>query len=167
MKILLKVPADIRQIPIDCKDKIATELFKHVKSQYDTQVHNQAYLANIDNGSPAENISLVLGAEHPETIKRTAENWNADRSREFDTALKTVNASRRGQSPDNWHNANTHALYALKKAAMTLDGDFFMFAEHALLINRYEYFTTIITDGQLRQILQIPGNYATMEVTPK
>lgn len=98
-----------------------------------------------------------------------ASGWNRRVQKDFDTAVKSL-AGQLKPLPDGtypWLDGSSTAIYELKKAAMALDGQFYDFANHALLVNQAQYFTTVLTSVELSDILQNPEHYAAIEVSPK
>lgn len=178
MLVLMKIPSEdmpdetaLRDGSNNELDDAAEILFNTVKDQYNEQADcSDAYLHEYgDVSGLAENLGLVLGARDPDTIRDTAENWNKRVQKDFDNAVKTLARSLR-PLPDGtypWLDGSSTEIYALKKAAMALDGQFYDFADYALLVNQAQYFTTVLTSIELTDILRNPGQYAIIEVSPK
>lgn len=50
---------------------------------------------------------------------------------------------------------------------MALDGDFYVFADYALLVDGHSGFTVLMRDDDMARILACPGEYLIISVFPK
>ena len=169
MKILMKVDPDIRPEDSEDRDELAMTLFRSVKDVYNEDAGDkEAYLVEPEEEGASEELDLVDGATDPGNIIKMAENWNRNVAKDFEMALVSA-ISKAGDTTGfmKWLNVPSQTVYTLKKAVMALDGDFYEFAETALLVNEHNYFTTRLEDAQLADIKANPGGYASITVYPK
>ena len=149
MKTLIKILPEERP-GSDDPAELALTLFLTARGAYDECAgDDEAYLAD------------------PEGMIRLASLWNLGLADDFQRALSEAEKASTGEDTRRWLSVPGQIMYELKKAAMALDGDFFLFAEKALLVDEHRYFTTRLTDEELEDIVKNPGNYALIEVHPK
>lgn len=141
----------------------AETVFKYVNSVYnDTAPDNEAYL----HEEEPEDIECIFGSDNPDAIVKAAEGWNKQLLDDFTHALKQVPIDLSPESLADYKYSSQ--IYALRKAAMAIDGAFYSYAEYALLVDsNATYFTTVLHTAELKEIQANPENYALIEVWPK
>ena len=146
MKILMKILSEERPM-IDDPAELALTLFRMARDAY---------------GECAGD-----GKADPEGIAELARSWNPGLADDFQRAISEAEQASAGVGAGRWLSVPGQLVYGLKKAAMALDGDFYCFAEKALLVNEYRYFTTRLSDVELEDVARNPGSYAAIDVYPK
>lgn len=169
MRILLRIPDHELPEGEGSRDETARTLFRIVADEYQDEAScSDAYLHQPDSDKGlAEELDLICGVDHPYKIRDIARSWNSDVLKEFDRSIKALmdKAPTGADGVRDWFAAGSTLIYDVKKAAMALDSDFYDFAEDALLVRRY--FTTVLTELELKDILDHPENYAVITVSPK
>ena len=168
MKTLMKIFPEERP-GSDDPVELALTLFLMARDAYDKCAgDDETYLADPGGSLPLDKaVGLLDGKADPEGMISLARSWNTDLADDFQRALSEAEKATAGTGGHRWLSVPGQIMYELKKAAMALDGDFYIFAEKALLINEHRYFTTRLTDEELEDIGKNPGNYALIEVHPK
>lgn len=169
MKILMRILEEERPM-FDDSCELASILFDIASDAYDECAgDSEAYLTDPDYSLPMDKAtSLLDGKADPEGIVKLARGWNEGLAADFQRILSEAEkAQTSGTGAQRWLSVPSQTMYALKKAVRALDGDFYTFAENALLVNEHRYFTTRLTDEELSDIEKNPGNYAVIEVYPK
>ena len=168
MKILMKILPEERPVADDPAE-LALTLFRMARDAYgECAGDSEAYLAEPDASLPAdEALGLLDGKADPEGIAELARSWNPGLADDFQRALSKAEQASAGVGAGRWRSVPGQLVYGLKKAAMALDGDFYCFAEKALLVNEHRYFTTRLSDAELEDIGRNPGSYAVIDVYPK
>lgn len=169
MLILLKLDPETRE---DCKtpDELAQKAFQMIDYNYNEDCGiPDAYLYRPDKADDlVDCLNFIDGADKPDMIRKIAEKWNYQIALDFQAALQAFMPSgRMPEDPEAWLNASTTDLYALKKAVLALGNDFYAYADKALFIEDSQYFTTRITDANLKHIQDNPKDYACITVYPK
>lgn len=167
MRILMKVHEHIRD-QNSTPDTLALALFQTAKMVYNDDCPDpEAYLHQPDNDAPyAQELELLDGAVNPEGLTNLARSWNNDIANTMEKALATILATQVCDGPARWLAAPPNQVYDLKTAVMALDGDFYAFADQALLVNEAG-FTTMLKALELNYIIQHPEQYAAITVWPK
>ena len=117
----------------------------------------------------AELLDFHDGAVEPERIVSLAEDWNKCIEKRLDAVLARMQAAAgpRHDGTRAWLDCPPSDIYALKKAAMALDGDFYDFADSALLMKDRNHLSVLLKDVELSDVMARPEDYAVIEVTPK
>lgn len=172
MTILMKFPVAERESPDD-PNALALEAFALIGDAYDAAISDDdIVLSRIGptlESRAAELLDFHDGAVEPERIVSLAEDWNKCIERHLDAVLARMQAAA-GFRPDGtraWLDCPPSDIYALKKAAMALDGHVYAFAERALLVDEHRYLTTILRPEELLEIKSSPVDYVVLEVCPK
>lgn len=175
MKLLMNVPSGLRAA-CGTPDELAMGLFARAKDAYEASASDHtAYLAEAWSAeTAAAGLALVDGSARPQEVLDMARNWNQDVAMEFEHALNAAEAQVTcSTDPDKkgarrqWLTCPKPALYRLKVAAMALDGDFYDFADSALLMKDRNHLSVLLKDVELSDIMARPEDYAVIEVTPK
>lgn len=172
MKILMKFPVAERESPDD-PNALALEAFALIDDAYDDAVSDDdIVLRRIDldrESRAAELLDFHDGAVEPERIVSLAEDWNKCIEKHLDAVLARMQAAAglRLDGTRAWLDCPPSDIYALKKAAMDLDGHVYAFAERALLVNEHQDLTTILQPEDLLEIKRCPADYVVLEVYPK
>ena len=125
---------------------------------------DEAYLAVdfVDEGD------VILGTEDPQAILDASVGWNAKIMNNLHEAISEYLTASKG---NNGAALNAASVYALKKAAMAADDDFYSFAEDALYIPAEKshalYFRTVLSAADRMGIRARPESYALLEVGVK
>lgn len=169
MLVLMKKPESMGSA--GSPDARAMACFNRFEAAYLDHAHDkEAYLYRPDGSQSQEDeLAFIDGAENPARIREIASAWNGHVEDAFQTALDALKAcAPKGNSGHvYWLGAVPNAIYEMKKAAIALDGQAYDFAERMLLVNGHGYPTAVLQKDQLEHILAHPGDYASIEVTPK
>ena len=140
-----------------------------LSAEYNEAVSDpDAYLA-IDY---IEDENVCFGSDDAKGILDAAGTWNERLRNNLRSAvISYIDAFRRVDDPSSCESLNTTDTYALKKAAMAADNDFYTFAEEALLIPRQEtgalYFRTVLEPADLKLIHTVPQEFVLLEIPVK
>lgn len=177
MKVLTKLkpnemPEKSQTITPELKSEAARSMFNRFKLEYDTRFGHGCdapYLYEPEKGADwAGELSLIYGPEYPGSIRNHAKSWNAALDDAFSAAVEKL----RKETPIKdgkpaWHEAPGQTIYAVKMAAMAIDGDLYAFADEALMVGDYGRLETSLEQQKLDEILRHPERYAILEVYPK
>lgn len=171
MLILLKHDDEIDSIDPKDIEARARAAFDLIQDTYGCQAgDSEAYVYRPDDtDSFAEEIEYADGSAEPDKIRDAASNWNRTIQDQFDQALIRAEGEVK-IGPDHrrqWLGIPSSCIYDLKKAAMALDNSFYDFAEHALLVNGKNFFTTILSERELADVMAHPERYSLIDVTVK
>lgn len=146
-------------------DERALAAFARVKAEYNETVDDPAaYLHESDDESQMLGLmNPIDGRDDPGWLVRIAENWNAGIQKAYTDAVRALQDA----APEGNYLAHPDKVYPVKKAAMALDGEFYMFADNALLVNGHSGFTVLMRDDDMARIRACPGDYLIISVFPK
>lgn len=138
-------------------------VFEHINTIYtNTAQDKEAYLYE----DMPEDIECVFGSDDPDTILRTARNWNKRLIDCYNLALSKIPVDLRPESLAT--RKYPASIYALKQAVLALDDSFDSYSDFAFLPDFYQdYFNAIIPDCDLKKIEEHPESYAIIYVWPK
>lgn len=164
MQILLKI-GDGLAPDERSSDERALAAFARVKTEYNETVDDPAaYLYESDDESQMLGLlNPVDGRDDPGWLVKIAEGWNAGIQKAYTDAVRGLQEA----APEGNYLAHPDKVYPVKKAAMALDGEFYMFADRALLVDGRGSFTVLMRDDDMARIRACPGDYLIISVFPK
>lgn len=163
MQVLLRIDTGLIPNRRPAKDR-ALAAFAQVKSEYDRTADAGAYLYESDDESQMLGLlNPVDGRDDPGWLVKIAEGWNAGIQKAYTDAVRGLQEA----APEGNYLAHPDKVYPVKKAAMALDGEFYMFADRALLVDGRGGFTVLMRDDDMARIRACPGDYMIISVFPK
>lgn len=163
MQVLLRIDTGLVPDKRPAKDR-ALAAFARVKDEYDRTAGAGAYLYESDDEDEMLGLlNPIDGRDDPGWLVRIAENWNAGIQKTYTDAVRALQDA----APEGNYLAHPDKVYPVKKAAMALDGDFYMFADYALLVDGHGGFTVLMRDDDMARIRACPGDYLIISVFPK
>lgn len=139
-------------------DALLEDVFNEICSLYERSIDDsEAYVHNSEIED--ENMhGICFGFMHPKSVVLTARGWNGDIRQKFADAVLTL---QKNHTPDGKLPLDNPFTYAVKKAAMALDNDFYPYAEQAVALNETNnYFECIIDEKKFAEIAAYPERYA-------
>jgi len=110
---------------------------------------------------------VILGRDKPDALVREAEQWNDRLRSDFDFALAQMKRQKRKNGC--WP-VDDQTTYALKKAALAIDDDFYSFSDYAVtrpLTGSPGYLEVVIRPEELEFTRQHPEQFAIVDIAAK
>lgn len=170
MKLLIRIPDWMRE-DAPSADLLAHALFQKASDAYNGHTTDtEAYLRPIPDGeSPSSYLKLIDGTAKPDDIRTMAREMNDRICDRFTQALSELyhHTKKKPNGEPLWLSAPDTDIYALKKAAMALDNDFFTFAESGILIDEHDCLATRLSSEEIKAIALHPEQFASITVYAK
>ena len=142
-------------------EELQEEIVSLLRNLYnDCADDEEAYLRD-------EADEVVLGRDKPDARIREAEHWNDKIRRDFDIALSQMEQQK--DKTGLWP-VDDQTTYALKKAAMAIDDDFYSFSEYAVtrpLTGAPRYLEVVVRPEELEFIRRHPEQFAIVDIAAK